>query len=85
VLINFVIIFKPPSPNQLNTSPGTSSSPVAFLLLICLVAFSTLLCKIYGPKNIYAHRVVLQSATRNTHLVALEVPSPRAVHEFFGS
>jgi superfamily II helicase len=32
----------------LSTSPGTSSSPVAFLFLIFLMAFSTSLCKIYG-------------------------------------
>ena len=49
VLISFVSIFKPPSPNNLSTSPGTSSSPVAFLFLISLTAFSTSLCKIYGP------------------------------------
>ena len=49
VLISFVNIFKPPSPNNLSTSPGTSSSPVAFLFLISLIAFSTSLCKIYGP------------------------------------
>jgi hypothetical protein len=30
VLIYFLIIFKPPSPKNLSTSPGTSSSPVAF-------------------------------------------------------
>jgi hypothetical protein len=30
----------------LSTSPGTSSSPVAFLSLISLIAFSTSLCKI---------------------------------------
>jgi len=40
VLINFVIIFKPPPPNHFSTSPGTSSSPVAFLFLISLMAFS---------------------------------------------
>jgi hypothetical protein len=34
VLINFVIIFKPPSPNNFSTSPGTLSSPVAFLFLV---------------------------------------------------
>jgi len=34
VLISFVSIFKPPSPNNLSTSPGTSSSPVAFLFYI---------------------------------------------------
>jgi len=32
VLISFVNIFKPPSPSNLSTSPGTSSSPVAFFL-----------------------------------------------------
>jgi len=49
VLISFVSIFKPPSPNNFSTSPGTSSSHVAFLFLISLTAFSTSLCKIYGP------------------------------------
>ena len=49
VLINFIIILKPPSPNNLTTSPGISSSLVAFLFLIFLIAFSTSLCKINGP------------------------------------
>jgi len=32
VLHSFANIFKPPSPNNLSTSPGISSSPVAFLV-----------------------------------------------------
>jgi hypothetical protein len=36
-----VSLARPPSPNNLSTSPGTSSSPVAFLSLILLIAFST--------------------------------------------
>ena len=47
VLINFVIIIKPPSPNYLSTCEGTSSFSVAFLFLISLMAFFTSLCKIY--------------------------------------
>jgi hypothetical protein len=47
-LISFVSIFKPPSHNNLSTSPGTSSSPVDFLFLISLIAFCTSLFKIYG-------------------------------------
>jgi hypothetical protein len=49
VFISFVNVFKPPSPSNLSTSPGTSSSPVAFQFLISLITFSTSLCKIYGP------------------------------------
>ena len=40
-----VIILIPSSPKSLGTSPGTSSSSVAFLSLISLIAFSTSLCK----------------------------------------
>jgi hypothetical protein len=43
LFISFVNVFKPPSPSNLSTSP------VAFLFLISLIAFSTSLCKIYGP------------------------------------
>ena len=49
VLISFVNIFKPPSPSNLSTSPGTSSSPVAFLLLISLIA--NVLIHIFLPQT----------------------------------
>ena len=39
LLISYVYTLRPSSPNSLNTSPGTSSSPVAFLFLISLLAF----------------------------------------------
>jgi len=48
VLINFVIIIKQPSPNNLSTCSGILSFPVAYLFLITLMDFFTSLCKIYG-------------------------------------
>jgi hypothetical protein len=41
MLINVVIIFKPTSPNNLSTSPGTSSFPVAHLFVNSSIAFAT--------------------------------------------
>jgi len=49
MLISFVNIFKPTSPNILSASLRISTSPAAFLFLISLIAFCTSLCKIYGP------------------------------------
>ena len=40
LLISFVIILRPSSPNILGTSPGTSPSPVAFFALHLLDSFS---------------------------------------------
>jgi hypothetical protein len=49
LLISCVISLRPSSPNSLSTSPGTSSSHVAFLSFIPLIPFSTSLCKIHWP------------------------------------
>ena len=45
LLINCIISSRQPFPSNFSTATGTSSSPVAFLSLISLIAFSTSLCK----------------------------------------